>query len=158
MGKRSNFERIARRFLPDAARGGAAADPASARGAHVRRAVLLATARWCAIWNPSGCAASMPATSRPARTRLRSTLTATADAIITNPPYTRELMHALIAHFQRIAPTWLLIDYDWSATKQAAAVHAPLLGHRGTPPPEMVRGLEGHRQGQPRLVQVRCPA
>ena len=29
-------------------------------------------------------------------------------------------MHALIAHFQRIAPTWLLIDYDWSATKQAA--------------------------------------
>ena len=43
-----------------------------------------------------------------------------ADAIITNPPYTREPMHRLIAHFQRIAPTWLLIDYDWSATKQAA--------------------------------------
>jgi hypothetical protein len=29
-------------------------------------------------------------------------------------------MHRLIAHFQRIAPTWLVIDYDWSATKQAA--------------------------------------
>ena len=43
-----------------------------------------------------------------------------ADAIITNPPYTRSAMHALIAHFQRIAPTWVLIDYDWSATKQAA--------------------------------------
>ena len=43
-----------------------------------------------------------------------------ADAIITNPPYTRELMHRLIAHFQAIAPTWLLIDFDWSATKQAA--------------------------------------
>ena len=43
-----------------------------------------------------------------------------ADAIITNPPYTRELMHRLIAHFQRIAPTWLLLDYDWAATKQAA--------------------------------------
>jgi hypothetical protein len=46
------------------------------------------------------------------------------DAIITNPPYDtahrRKLMHALIEHFQRIAPTWLLIDYDWSATKQAA--------------------------------------
>ena len=27
-----------------------------------------------------------------------------ADAIITNPPYTRELMHRLIAHFQCIAP------------------------------------------------------
>ena len=43
-----------------------------------------------------------------------------ADAIITNPPYTRELMHRLIAHFQRIAPTWLLLDFDWSATQQAA--------------------------------------
>jgi hypothetical protein len=43
-----------------------------------------------------------------------------ADCIISNPPYTRPAMHALIEHFQRIAPTWLLIDYDWSATKQAA--------------------------------------
>ena len=43
-----------------------------------------------------------------------------ADANITNPPHTREVMHRMIAHFQRIAPTWLLIDYDWSATKQAA--------------------------------------
>ena len=43
-----------------------------------------------------------------------------ADAIITNPPYTRELMHGLIAHFQRIAPTWLLLDSDWASTRQAA--------------------------------------
>src|SRR3954454_12214031 len=43
-----------------------------------------------------------------------------ADAIITNPPYTRELMHRLIAHFQRILPTWLLLDADWALTKQAA--------------------------------------
>ena len=43
-----------------------------------------------------------------------------SDCIITNPPYTRPTMHALIEHFRRIASTWLLIDYDWSATKQAA--------------------------------------
>jgi hypothetical protein len=43
-----------------------------------------------------------------------------ADVICTNPPYTRDVMHRLIGHFQRILPTWLLIDYDWSATKQAA--------------------------------------
>jgi hypothetical protein len=43
-----------------------------------------------------------------------------AEVIITNPPYPRPVMHALIGHFQPIAPTWLLIDYDWSATKQAA--------------------------------------
>lgn len=41
------------------------------------------------------------------------------DAIITNPPYERELMHKLIAHFQAIAPTWLLMELDWAATKQA---------------------------------------
>jgi hypothetical protein len=42
------------------------------------------------------------------------------DAIITNPPYTRDLMHRLILHFQRIAPTWLLIDSGWAETRQAA--------------------------------------
>ena len=42
-----------------------------------------------------------------------------ADAVITNPPYTRELMHSLIAHFQRIAPTWLLLETDWASTWQA---------------------------------------
>jgi hypothetical protein len=43
-----------------------------------------------------------------------------ADAIITNPPYTRNLMHRLIAHFQRILPAWLLLDSDWASTRQAA--------------------------------------
>lgn len=43
-----------------------------------------------------------------------------AEAIITNPPYTRDLMHRLIEHFQRILPTWLLLDADWASTKQAA--------------------------------------
>src|SRR6266436_4873327 len=43
-----------------------------------------------------------------------------ADAIITNPPYTREPMHKLIDHFQRILPTWLLLDSDWASTRQAA--------------------------------------
>lgn len=41
------------------------------------------------------------------------------DAIITNPPHTRPLMHALIQHFEKVVPTWLLIDLDWAATKQA---------------------------------------
>ena len=41
------------------------------------------------------------------------------DAIITNPPWTRSALHPLIVHFARIAPTWLLLDSDWSNTKQA---------------------------------------
>jgi hypothetical protein len=44
-----------------------------------------------------------------------------ADGIVTNPPYTRELMHRLVMHFQRIAPTWLLLESDWAQTKQAAS-------------------------------------
>ena len=41
------------------------------------------------------------------------------DAIITNPPWTREIMHPMIMHFQAIAPTWLLFDSDWAYTVQA---------------------------------------
>jgi hypothetical protein len=41
------------------------------------------------------------------------------DAIITNPPHDRKMMHPLIEHFQEIAPTWLLIDLEWVATLQA---------------------------------------
>ena len=42
------------------------------------------------------------------------------DAIITNPPWTRELLHQMIVEFQQIAPTWLLFDADWVHTRQAA--------------------------------------
>lgn len=48
----------------------------------------------------------------------------TIDAILSNPPYDtahrRKLMHRLIEHFQRIAPTWLLINSDWANTQRAA--------------------------------------
>lgn len=43
-----------------------------------------------------------------------------ADTIITNPPFTRAVLHQLIPHFAAIAPTWLLLELDWTATKQAA--------------------------------------
>ncbi len=43
-----------------------------------------------------------------------------ADAIITNPPWTRTIMHPMIERFAGIAPTWLLFDADWAHTKQAA--------------------------------------
>lgn len=50
---------------------------------------------------------------------------AMADAIITNPPWSRELLHPLIDHFMRIKQTWLLFDADWAHTHQAK----PFLGH-----------------------------
>ncbi len=41
------------------------------------------------------------------------------DFIITNPPWTREILHPMIACFSGVRPTWLLFDADWMHTKQA---------------------------------------
>lgn len=50
---------------------------------------------------------------------LYSSLIAKADAIITNPPWTRQLLHPLIAHFMYLKPTWLLFDADWAFNRHA---------------------------------------
>jgi hypothetical protein len=47
------------------------------------------------------------------------------DAIITNPPWTRALLHPMIEHFQWYAPTWLLFDSDWAFNAGAT----PYLDH-----------------------------
>lgn len=44
----------------------------------------------------------------------------TPDIIVTNPPWTRQLMHPLLEHFMAIRPTWLLLDADWMHNQQAA--------------------------------------
>lgn len=43
-----------------------------------------------------------------------------ADMFITNPPWDRKILHPLIVHLSRMAPTWLLFDADWMHTKQSA--------------------------------------
>src|SRR5262245_41616579 len=45
-----------------------------------------------------------------------------AQAIISNPPWTRQLLHPLIWHLCGILPTWLLFDADWAHTNQAGAL------------------------------------
>jgi hypothetical protein len=43
-----------------------------------------------------------------------------AECIITNPPWSRKILHPMIEHFIDIAPyTWLLFDADWPHTKQS---------------------------------------
>lgn len=42
-----------------------------------------------------------------------------AQKIITNPPWTRELLHPMIELFSDALPTWLLFDADWVHTHQA---------------------------------------
>jgi len=43
-----------------------------------------------------------------------------ADMFVTNPPWTRSILHPLIAHLSSMLPTWLLFDADWPFTKQSA--------------------------------------
>lgn len=48
-----------------------------------------------------------------------------ATCFITNPAWTRDILHRLIAHLAPIAPTWFLFDASWSQTRQAT-----MLGER----------------------------
>ena len=44
-----------------------------------------------------------------------------AECIITNPPWSRPILHKMIEHFVEIARcSWLLFDADWAHTKQSA--------------------------------------
>ena len=43
-----------------------------------------------------------------------------ADCFITNPPWSRHILHPLIEHLSALLPTWLLFDADWAHTKQSA--------------------------------------
>ena len=52
-------------------------------------------------------------------TFLMSADLAGANMIITNPPWSRPILHALIDRFVCLAPTWLLFDADWAFTKQS---------------------------------------
>lgn len=42
------------------------------------------------------------------------------DMVITNPPWSRHILHPLIQHLSALKPTWLLFDSDWSHTKQSS--------------------------------------
>lgn len=44
-----------------------------------------------------------------------------AEMFISNPPWTREMLHLIIPYLSDQAPTWLLFDADWKDTDQAAA-------------------------------------
>ena len=42
-----------------------------------------------------------------------------SDFIITNPPFTRSVLHEMIRYFVTLKPTWLLFEADWMHTKQS---------------------------------------
>jgi hypothetical protein len=72
---------------------------------------LDATGRRCRMVNDISWTPGMDA--------LKITNFGNVDAIITNPPWTRQILHPMIMHFIKFAPTWLLFDSDWAYTMQA---------------------------------------
>lgn len=55
----------------------------------------------------------------PEDARYKKYNTEDVDCFITNPPWTRELLHPIISNLRQQKPTWLLFDANWCFTKQA---------------------------------------
>lgn len=124
MGKRSNFERVPRDFYPTPE---AAVTPLLAH--------LEDGTRFCEPCAGDGrlidylraaghrCAAAWDIEPRRAdidKQDATQRLIGNIDCFVTNPPWSRPVLHELIAHLSAQAPTWLLFDADWMHTKQSA--------------------------------------
>lgn len=48
-----------------------------------------------------------------------TTLTGNIDCFITNPPWSRHVLHPMIEFLSAQHPTWLLFDADWMHTRQS---------------------------------------
>ncbi len=123
MGKRSNFERIEKddyrtidpravdallRFVPKFTR---FAEPCAGSGDLACRLML----------EQNICTMAMDLSRGVDAMALETSDLNGAECIITNPPWTRKILHSMIEHFVDIAPfTWLLFDSDWAHTKQSA--------------------------------------
>lgn len=68
-----------------------------------------------------------------------------SEQVITNPPFTRSLMHEIMVHCARQAPSWFLVEADWVMTQQAA----PILREHGAEVVSIGR-LKWFRKGDPR--------
>lgn len=126
MGKRSSFERAPRDLyrttaeavaplLPHLAPRTRFFEPCAGDGALVRH--LEAAGHVCARAtdiHPQGEGIT-------ARCVLQSHLPLGFDPVfITNPPWSRGILHQIIGYLPRFAPTWLLFDADWIHTRQSA--------------------------------------
>lgn len=125
MGKRSKFERNPRDFyrtpveaipplLPWLSYGDMFMEPCAGDGALVRHLEAAGmSCKWASDIEPQH-----PEVIRCDAFDLHQE--AGCEWIITNPPWSRPILHRMIVEFSSILPTWLLFDADWAHTKQAA--------------------------------------
>jgi hypothetical protein len=124
MGKRSSFEHIPRDFyptpieavaplIPHLPAGGSFVEPCAGAGdlmAHLEASGL----RCLNAWDIE------PQRADILKADALDCLFCRADFFITNPPWSRPILHSLIEHLSLLAPTWLLFDADWMHTRQSA--------------------------------------
>lgn len=67
------------------------------------------------------------------------------EQVITNPPFTRKLMHEIMLHCARQVPSWFLVEADWLFTQQAT----PILTKHGAQAVAIGR-LKWFREDDPR--------
>lgn len=122
MGKRSDFERIERDYYPTPYEAvvpllpfvwGKFTEPCAGNGIlvdHLTRNNLIC--EWASDIYPQRADIKKKDTLSPWNIPVTQ--------FITNPPWNRDLLHPMIDHLMRIAPTWLLFDADWPHTIQSA--------------------------------------
>lgn len=124
VGKRSKFKRMPRDLYrtfdpraldalgPHLAPGTEFVEPCA--GAFDLAAQLIAAGHWCV--DASDIHPLTPGIRKADALQLQPT----PFPIITNPPWSRKILHAMIAHFVTVAPeAWLLFDASWFHTDQA---------------------------------------
>lgn len=127
MGKRSNFEHRKNDFYPtplDAVKpllpflniGFTYAEPCAGDGRLARHLDVL-TDSWAIATLLSDIDPKDPGVEK--NDALTVDIPRNTEYIITNPPWSRWILHPLIDRFASICPTWLLFDADWMHTKQA---------------------------------------
>lgn len=135
MGKRSDFARIERDFYPTPAEavapliphldyGTMFVEPCAGDGALVRHLEAAGmSCAWAYDIEPQAPFVSKLDALSVDRDQRGGT---SADCIITNPPWSRPILHQMIEAFSFAQPAWLLFDADWVHTRQSAP-YLPLL-------------------------------
>lgn len=124
MGKRSSFERVGRDFYPTPY---AAVVPLLAHLPDRVRFIepCAGDGRLVDHLTDAGHYCTFASDIEPRRVDVfqvdaRTIEARAANCYITNPPWDRPVLHAIIERLSRQLPAWLLFDADWMHTKQSA--------------------------------------
>lgn len=125
MGKRSKFEKKPRDFyatidpvavevLSSYVRGKSYAEPCAGAGDLIEDLYDVAKCVWASDIDPQ-----IKSILQKSALHLNKDDVYTADLIITNPPYTWEVLQPLLDHLPKLKPTWLLLPADFMFNKRS---------------------------------------